>query len=163
MRRIVPGAAEEEDHMSLAMTRQEREAFLADVHVGIISIPDEGRGPLTVPIWYAYDSGGELRIVTARASRKGRLLARAGRFSLCAQTETPPYKYVSVEGPIISTEEADLERDLRPLAHRYLGAEKGDRYIEQTRDAHEQAENVLIRMRPERWLTADFAKELGDL
>jgi hypothetical protein len=32
--------------MSLAMTRQEREAFLADVHVGIISIADEGRGPL---------------------------------------------------------------------------------------------------------------------
>jgi hypothetical protein len=116
-----------------------------------------------VPIWYAYDSGGELRIVTARASRKGRLLAQAGRFSLCAQTETPPYKYVSVEGPIISTEEADLERDVRPLAHRYLGAEMGDRYIEKTRSASEQAENVLIRMRPERWLTVDYAKEFGAL
>jgi PPOX class probable F420-dependent enzyme len=149
--------------MSLAMTRQEREAFLADVHVGIISIPDEGRGPLTVPIWYAYNSGGELRIVTARASRKGRLLARAGRFSLCAQTETPPYKYVSVEGPIISTEEADLERDVRPLAHRYLGAEKSDRYIEKTRSASEQDENVLVRMRPERWLTVDYAKQFGAL
>jgi nitroimidazol reductase NimA-like FMN-containing flavoprotein (pyridoxamine 5'-phosphate oxidase superfamily) len=149
--------------MSLAMTRQEREAFLADVHVGIISIPDEGRGPLTVPIWYAYDLGRELRVVTARASRKGRLLARAGRFSLCAQTETPPYKYVSVEGPVIATETADLERDVRPLAHRYLGAEMGDRYIEQTRDASAQAENVLIRMRPERWLTVDYAKAHGTL
>jgi hypothetical protein len=149
--------------MSLAMTRQEREAFLADVHVGIISIPDEDRGPLTVPIWYAYDSGGELRVVTARASRKGQLLARAGRFSLCAQTEVPPYKYVSVEGPTISTEAADLERDLRPLAYRYLGAEMGDRYIEKTRHAHEQAKNVLIRMRPERWLTVDYAKEFGAL
>jgi PPOX class probable F420-dependent enzyme len=149
--------------MSLAMTKQERETFLAGVHVGIISIPEEGRGPLTVPIWYAYDAGGELRVVTARASRKGRLLARAGRFSLCAQTETPPYKYVSVEGPITATEAADLERDLRPLAHRYLGIERGDRYIEQTRDAHEHAENVLIRMRPERWLTVDFAKEFEAL
>jgi nitroimidazol reductase NimA-like FMN-containing flavoprotein (pyridoxamine 5'-phosphate oxidase superfamily) len=144
--------------MSLAMRRQEREAFLADVHVGIISIPDEGRGPLTVPIWYTYDPGGELRVVTARASRKGRLLARAGRFSLCAQTETPPYKYVSVEGPVIATETADLERDVRPLARRYLGAEMGDRYIERIRDASVQAENVLIRMRPERWLTVDYAK-----
>jgi nitroimidazol reductase NimA-like FMN-containing flavoprotein (pyridoxamine 5'-phosphate oxidase superfamily) len=149
--------------MSLAMMRQEREAFLADVHVGIISIPDEGRGPLTVPIWYGYDAGGELRVVTPKASRKGRLLARAGRFSLCAQTETPPYKYVSVEGPIIAMEAADLERDLRPLAHRYLGAEMGDRYIEQTRHAHEHAENMLIRMRPQRWLTVDFAKEFGAL
>jgi hypothetical protein len=160
---IVTGAAEKEERMSLAMTRQERETFLADVHVGIISIPDEGRGPLTVPIWYTYDAGRELRIVTARASRKGLLLARAGRFSLCAQTETPPYQYVSVEGPVIATEPADLERDIRPLAHRYLGADMGDRYIEQTRDAHEHAENVLIRMRPERWLTADFAKAYGAL
>ena len=90
--------------MSLIMTKQEREAFLADVHIGIISISEEGRGPLTVPIWYAYDSGGDLRIMTGRESRKGRLLARAGRFSLCVQTETSPYKYVSVEGAIVSTE-----------------------------------------------------------
>ena len=47
--------------MSLAMTKQERETFLADLHVGIISIPEDGRGPLTVPIWYSYEPGGELR------------------------------------------------------------------------------------------------------
>ena len=147
--------------MSLAMTKQERETFLAGVHIGIISIAEEGRGPLTVPVWYAYDAGGELRVVTGRESRKGRLLARAGKFSLCAQTETPPYKYVSVEGPIISTQPAEIERDLRPLARRYLGVEMGDRYIEQTRNLPEHADEVLIRMRPERWLTADYAKAFG--
>lgn len=40
--------------MSLFMTKRERETFLADVHVGIISIAEQGRGPLTVPVWYAY-------------------------------------------------------------------------------------------------------------
>src|SRR5215831_10981178 len=140
--------------MSLAMTKQEREAFLADVHVGVMSIPEPGRGPLTVPVWYAYDPGGELRVVTARSSRKGQLLARAGRISLCAQTETPPYKYVSVEGPIVAIDESDLERDLRPIARRYLGARMGDQYIETTRSEH--GENVLVRMRPERWLAVDF-------
>jgi nitroimidazol reductase NimA-like FMN-containing flavoprotein (pyridoxamine 5'-phosphate oxidase superfamily) len=143
--------------MSLAMTKQEREAFLADVHVGVISIPEPGRGPLTVPIWYAYDPGGELRVVTARTSRKGQLLARSGRCSLCAQTETAPYKYVSVEGPIVAIEDANLERDLRPLARRYLGPEMGDQYVERTAAEHE--DNMLVRMRPERWLTVDFAKE----
>jgi nitroimidazol reductase NimA-like FMN-containing flavoprotein (pyridoxamine 5'-phosphate oxidase superfamily) len=143
--------------MSLVMTKPEREAFLADVHVGIISIPEPGRGPLTVPVWYAYDPGGELHVVTARTSRKGQLLARSGRFSLCAQTETAPYKYVSVEGPIVAIEEAHLERDLRPLARRYLGPEMGDQYVETT--ASEHGDNVRVRMRPERWLTADFAKE----
>lgn len=142
--------------MSLAMTRQERERFLADLHVGIISIPEDGRGPLTVPVWYAYEPGGELRVVTGRASRKGRLLGQARRFSLCAQTETPPYKYVSVEGPIVAIEKADVERDLRLLAHRYLGAAAGDAYLAATREEH--TDNVLVRMRPERWLTVDFAK-----
>ena len=143
--------------MSLAMTKQERETFLADLHVGIISIPEEGRGPLTVPIWYSYEPGGELRVVTGRTSRKAQLLQHAGRFSVCVQTETWPYKYVSVEGPITAIEAVALERDLRPLAHRYLGVEAGDSFVEQTREG--QAENILIRMRPERWLTADYAKE----
>jgi nitroimidazol reductase NimA-like FMN-containing flavoprotein (pyridoxamine 5'-phosphate oxidase superfamily) len=138
------------------MTKQERERFLADLHVGVISIPEEGRGPLTVPIWYSYEPGGELQVVTARTSRKTRLLQRAGRFSLCAQTETPPYKYVSVEGPVVAIEPADLERDRRPLARRYFGVERGDRYIESTRDL---VGNVVVRMRPERWLTVDYAQQ----
>lgn len=145
--------------MSLFMTKEEREAFLADVHVGIISIADMGRGPLTVPIWYAYDPGGDLRLMTGRDSRKGRLLTVVGRFSLCVQTEKPPYKYVSVEGPIVSSEPAEIERDLRPLARRYLGDRKGDRYVEETRDLPTHKDNLLIRMRPERWLTADYSKD----
>jgi nitroimidazol reductase NimA-like FMN-containing flavoprotein (pyridoxamine 5'-phosphate oxidase superfamily) len=148
--------AEKENRMPLTMTRMEREAFLADLHVGMISIAEEGRGPLTVPIWYAYAPGGELRLITGRNSRKGRLLTQAGRFSLCVQTETPPYRYVSVEGPITATEAVDVERDLRPLAHRYLGAEEGDSFVEQTRGS--QGESILIRMRPQRWLTADYSK-----
>jgi nitroimidazol reductase NimA-like FMN-containing flavoprotein (pyridoxamine 5'-phosphate oxidase superfamily) len=110
--------------VSLAMTKQERETFLADLHVGIISIPEEGRGPLTVPIWYSYEPGGELRVVTARTSRKAQLLRHAGRFSVCVQTETWPYKYVSVEGPVVAIEPADVDRDRRPLAHRYFGAQR---------------------------------------
>jgi nitroimidazol reductase NimA-like FMN-containing flavoprotein (pyridoxamine 5'-phosphate oxidase superfamily) len=154
--RTVAGQIETEAWMSLTMTKEERESFLADVHVGVISVAEDGRGPLTVPIWYAYEPGGEVSVITARMSRKGRLLERAGRFTLCAQTETPPYKYVSVEGSIVAIEVADLERDRRPLAHRYLGAALGDRYSEGTRDA---AGNVLVRMRPERRFTVDYSKQ----
>ena len=78
--------------MSLKMSREEREAFLADLHVGIISIAESGRGPLTAPIWYDYAPGGELWVITAQASRKGELLEKAERFSLCVQTESPPYQ-----------------------------------------------------------------------
>jgi hypothetical protein len=49
--------------------------------------------------------------------------------------------------------------DLRPLARRYLGKEMGDRYVEETRNLPTHTDNVLIRMRPERWLTTDYSKE----
>jgi nitroimidazol reductase NimA-like FMN-containing flavoprotein (pyridoxamine 5'-phosphate oxidase superfamily) len=143
--------------MSLKMTKAERETFLADLHVGVISIAEKDRGPLTAPIWYGYEPGGELWILTERSSRKGRLLQEAGRFSLVAQTETPPYKYVSVEGPVTSIEKPDLERDERPMAHRYLGQQLGDGYIESTRGDGD-VDNILVKMRPQRWLTTDYAK-----
>src|SRR5437899_12725005 len=141
------------------MTKQERERFLADLHVGIISIPEEGRGSLTVLIWYSYEPGGELRVVTARTSRKAQLLQRAGRFSRCAQTETAPYKYVSVEGPVVATDQTVDAGELRALAHRYLGEALGDTYAAAAEG--EMSESVTIRMQPERWLTVDYTKQFG--
>lgn len=141
--------------MSLEMTVDEREAFLADLHVGIISISDGAKGPLALPIWYSYEPGGELRIITDERSKKAKLLTAAGRFSLCAQTEDPPYKYVSVEGPIAAARPADFEGDLRPMAQRYLGTEMGNAYAE----ANTVQGQIVITMRPERWRTTDYAKE----
>ena len=109
-----------------------------------------------MPILYLYEPGGELRVVTARTSRKAQLLQHAGKFSVCVQTETPPYKYVSVEGSVVAIEPADLEHDRRPLAHRYFGVKRGDRYIEKTRG--EYVGSVVVRMLPERWLTVDYTK-----
>ena len=149
--------------MSMAMTKAEREAFLADLHVGVISVEEPGRGPLAVPIWYDYKPGGELWIITDRGSRKGKALEAAGRFSLCAQTETVPYKYVTVEGPIVSVEATDPEREGRPMAHRYLGQEMGDAYLEATSADAARGETVSIRMRPERWLPVDYAKQFSQL
>jgi nitroimidazol reductase NimA-like FMN-containing flavoprotein (pyridoxamine 5'-phosphate oxidase superfamily) len=143
------------------MTREERETFLAGVHVGVVSVADGARGPLTVPIWYDYVPGGELRLVTGRRSRKGRLLTPGARLSLCAQAEAPPYKYVSVEGVIVAVDATDVERDVRPLARRYLGEKGGDRYVASMREMYADEENVVVRARIERWLSADYAKEFG--
>jgi nitroimidazol reductase NimA-like FMN-containing flavoprotein (pyridoxamine 5'-phosphate oxidase superfamily) len=49
------------------MSVQERETFLADIHVGVLSIPrKEGKAPLTVPIWYDYQPGGEVWLIMGR-------------------------------------------------------------------------------------------------
>ncbi len=141
--------------MSLAMSREERDAFLADLHVGVISIERDGDAPLSAPIWYDYDPSVGLRIITAPSSRKGRSLEAAGRFTLVAQTEEPPlYKYVSVSGPVIATEPAELEAHRRPMAHRYFGKELGDLYV----GSGGESGDLIYTMKPERWLSVDYAK-----
>ena len=57
---------------SLSMSRAEREAFLAATRVGIVSVAEPGRGPLTVPVWYRYEPGGDLRFATGANSRNSR-------------------------------------------------------------------------------------------
>lgn len=146
--------------MSITMDEAERQAFLAGVHVGVLSIPADGRGPLTCPVWYRYDEGGDVVIVTPTESRKAALLAEGVRVSLCAQDEELPPKYVTVEGPVVSVTPADVDLDIRPVAARYLGDELGNAYIDSTR-AEDPRDEVVVVIRPERWLSADFAKRLG--
>jgi hypothetical protein len=39
---------------------RDRELFLAEPHIAALSVSaGPGRGPLTVPIWYQYEPGGE--------------------------------------------------------------------------------------------------------
>ena len=141
------------------MTKSEREAFLAETRVGIVSIAEEGRGPLTVPVWFAYEPGGVVRFVTGGTSRKAKLLGAAGRLSLCVQTETPPYKYASIEGAARIVGAPDFERDVRAVAIRYLGPQMGEMYLTMT--AEQNAGAVLVEMTPQRWLTVDYAKAFG--
>jgi len=111
-----------------------------------------------VPVWYAYEPGGEIRLWTGGRSAKRKLLERRGRFSLCVQCETPPYRYASVEGAVVGIEAADYERDVCALAYRYLGHEGGDRYLEELGGPNAVADDVLIRLAPERWFSEDFSK-----
>ena len=96
-----------------------------------------------------------LTVLTGRRSRKAAAVRAAGRFSLCVQDERPPYRYVSVEGPVVSEEELDPAERLA-MARRYLGTAGGDRYVADNPDPGRN--NVAFRMRPERWLSQDQRK-----
>jgi PPOX class probable F420-dependent enzyme len=139
------------------MSRAEREAFLAATRVGIVSIAEPRRGPLTVPVWYRYEPGGTLRFVTGAGSRKARLIRAAGRIGFCVQTETPPYQYVSVEGPV-TLGTPDRERDLREMAIRYLGPQMGEMYLAMLEAEPDPAGNVLVVLTPDRWYSTDYTK-----
>jgi nitroimidazol reductase NimA-like FMN-containing flavoprotein (pyridoxamine 5'-phosphate oxidase superfamily) len=139
--------------MSLAMSKDQREEFLSGLHVGIVGIQREGKGPLTVPIWYDYEPGGELWMITQNTSIKGKLLAVCERISLCVQTEVAPYQYVSIEGPF-STSESTNEQ-LLSMAVRYLGEEQGKAYADGSGDGEG---SIVVRIKPETWYTVDYSK-----
>ena len=135
------------------MTKEEKQDFLAGLHVGVLSLSDNPKGPLTVPIWYDYEPGGELWFITGPNSLKGKLLKVGERLSLMAQSEEPPYKYVSIEGPVVSIDEA-TNNDLLAMAIRYLGKDGGEQYAKNS----ESGGGVIVRVKPERWLSVDYGK-----
>ncbi len=63
--------------MGLAMSVEEREEFLAGVHVAVLAVERSDGPPLAVPVWYDYRPGGQLWILTPEDSVKGRLLQAA--------------------------------------------------------------------------------------
>ena len=75
---------------ALRMSTTERESFLADLHVGVLAVERADGPPLVTPVWYRYQPGAEVELSTDASSVKGRLLAAAGRATLCAQREELP-------------------------------------------------------------------------
>ncbi|MEB4210600.1 pyridoxamine 5'-phosphate oxidase family protein [Mycobacterium sp. 94-17] len=140
-----------------AFSETERKEFLAGTHVAVLSVAaTEGRPPASVPIWYDYTPGGNVRIMTGASSRKARLIRQTGAVTLVVQREEPPYQYVVVEGTVVETTQpapADLQES---IAIRYLGEEGGRAFVQ----SMEGVEEVLFTIRPDRWLSADFTGDL---
>ncbi|HYN35215.1 MAG TPA: TIGR03618 family F420-dependent PPOX class oxidoreductase [Ilumatobacteraceae bacterium] len=137
------------------MTEAEREEFLAGLHVGVLGIERADGPPLLLPVWYSYEPGGDVVVLTTGSSLKGRLVAAAGRASLCAQQEELPYKYVSVEGPVEIDPLGENAHDaVVPMAIRYLGEEMGRGYAANGSASDE----IRIRLRPDRWYSVDYGK-----
>ena len=140
-----------------AFSETERQEFLADKHVAVLSVAaTEGRPPASVPIWYDYTPGGNVRIMTGASSRKARLITQAGAVTLVVQREEPPYQYVVVEGTVVETTNpapSDLQES---IAIRYLGEDGGRAFVR----SMEGVEEVLFTIRPDRWLSADFTGDL---
>src|SRR6201996_8700336 len=137
-----------------SLSVSDRERFLAEPHVAALSVwnaPDRGR--LTLPIWYQYAPGGEAWVLTEAGSRKARLIAAAGRFTLMVDRVMPTVRYVSVEGPVPRTAPGTDDL-LREITERYLPPDQVPAYLEFARA--ELGEQIAIHLRPEHWLTADL-------
>jgi PPOX class probable F420-dependent enzyme len=143
------------------MSKEAREQFLAGVHIGVIAVERPDRAPLAMAIWYAYEPGGEVSIFTTEENLKVKLIRAAGRFSITAQQEQPPYKYVTADGDVTWVGPAD-EAEARAVAIRYLGEEAGNRFADANQHADTQS-SVSIRMQPKKWVSSDFSDLAGQL
>lgn len=140
--------------MSLVMSAEEREAFLSGPHIGVLAIERDGRAPLAVPVWYDYEPGGDVLVWMDRDSVKHRLLGQAGRFSLAVHADEQPYRYVTAEGPVVAMVEPPTREQAERIAGRYLAGDEAKEYVDGALGDH----SLLVRMRPEKWLSNDHSK-----
>ena len=137
----------------MALSPEEREAFLAEPHIAAVSVSaGDKRGPLTVPIWYQYTPGTEPWFLTGDGSRKHRLIEAAGFVSLMVERLDPTVRYVAVDGAV--TIEPGTDEQLIEMTKRYLQPDQVDPYLEMARREH--GDSVVVRVRPEHWLSADM-------
>jgi hypothetical protein len=137
--------------------------FFRARRVAVLAIPrDDGRPPLTTPIWYDWD-GSAFRLQVESTSAKAKRIAKLGRapVSLTIQSEVPPYRYAVVYGT--ATLGPSDDPALRPrVARRYFGRFAGDQYVAQE-NAAGRGESLLrvITIAPERVVSHDFGPEAG--
>jgi nitroimidazol reductase NimA-like FMN-containing flavoprotein (pyridoxamine 5'-phosphate oxidase superfamily) len=148
--------------MPRQMTEKVRQQFLAEPHVGVLSVAsDDDRPPLTVPLWYGYEPGGNVSFFTGTQGRKARktaLIEKAGVVSLSVQREEFPYRHVTVEGTVVREDRPPSAEQMLAIARRYLPEEAARGFVNAELE-HPSSELVLFTVRPDRWLTADFAGE----
>ena len=140
--------------MDLRMTAEERIAFLSEVpRVGVLSIDAPDRAPVSSPVWYTVDGDGAITFSVGAESQKATLLRAAARATMCVQSETAPYSYVTAEGAV-EERGPSTDQSRRERAHRYLGPEFGEAYFTSTRDEPD----VTFSLRPQRWASVDYSK-----
>ncbi len=151
--------------MSRPMTTTEREEFLAEPRVAVLAVSadDDGRPPLTVPVWYHYAPGGAVTFFTGtqgRRAAKSALIDAAGVLTVSVQQEQPPYRYVTVECDVVRVDRPPAPDDMLAVLRRYLSWDAAQGMVAAELGTASSAV-ILYTVRPTRWFSADFDDEQG--
>ncbi len=126
------------------MTDEEREAFLREANVAVLSTVDSRGRPHAAPIWYLYDNG-VFRISTGAGSQKHKNIEANPNISLVIDQRELPYYAVMVRG-IAEIGPPFSDEDSLRLAIRYLGEQLGTQYAGSQR-GNEEAVSLEIKPR----------------
>jgi PPOX class probable F420-dependent enzyme len=138
------------------MTRGERERFLGERRVAVLTTIDGDGAPVPAPIWYAWRNGA-FYFRTANTAARLANIARDPRVSICVQEERPPYKAVIAHGRAdVGTMQPWLA-DAMP--RRYLGRLGAIAYRRISQGDVERGPEVTIMVQPERITSFDYTPE----
>jgi hypothetical protein len=115
-----------------SLTREQLQTFLTTGrHILKLATLAPDGWPYIVPVWYAYN--GEVFEILARPKNRWVAYVQTdARVSLCVDTTDAPYTRVLVKGlaRIVNPQWIGPWRD---MAIRYLGADAGQKYYEETK------------------------------
>jgi PPOX class probable F420-dependent enzyme len=120
----------------------DRDAFLRQANIAVLATVDAQGRPHAAPVWYFYE-GGVFTISTDRHSRKHKNLVANPNVCLTIDKRDLPYFAVMAHGRVELGPMFSPEERLR-LAVRYLGEERGRRYVEHTKSE----DSITVRLRP---------------
>ena len=136
------------------MNLEKREQFLAKTRLGILTTLRRDGSPISVPVWFEWDSEA-VRIFTGQGSTKVKRLQHDPRMTLLVVNDVgEPEAWVSFEGQATIQNEGGIE----------LAAKLADKYWDMTNPQHQATlENwqahghtfCLIVLHPERIRTYD--------
>ncbi|MBI2323563.1 MAG: PPOX class F420-dependent oxidoreductase [Chloroflexi bacterium] len=118
----------------------EMRAFLTEPRFGVVGTTNPNGSPHLTAMWYLYE-GDEVVFNTARGRLKDRNLQRDQRASFIV---AEGYKFVRVDGRVtIVDEAAQGQADIRNMAIRYHGQERGE---QMSRETFSKQERISYRM-----------------
>ena len=124
-------------------------AFLNETRFAALATINKDGTPQQSTMWYALD--GDTILMNTKAGRlKHRNLQRDPRASICVPDG---YRWVTISGTVeMNDDQAVAQADIRRLAIRYHGQEKGER---QSREKFSQEHRVTVRLKIEKVASED--------
>ncbi len=121
-------------------------AFLAEPRFAVLATNSQGGAPHLTVMWYAID-GDEVLMNTKVGRVKDQNLRRDPHIAICVEDG---YNYVTLNGhSYLIEDQAIAQADIKRLAIRYHGIEKGERMA---RELFAKEQRITVRMRIEQVL-----------
>lgn len=124
-------------------------AFLSEIRFAALATINKDGTPQQSTMWYELD--GDTILMNTKAGRlKHRNLQRDSRASICV---LDGYRWVTISGTVeMNDDQTVAQADIRRLAIRYHGQEKGER---QSREKFSQEHRVTVRLKIEKVTSED--------